>query len=118
MYEKALKVSRTFDFLEENKISDEEIIVQGQDNFSGGQLKRISIARALVKNPMLLILDEATNEFDEVLEKEIIKEIINSYPDMTIIFISHNSENKSFVKDLIIKNKNILEEKNESLLPN
>ena len=76
MYKKALKVSRTFDFLEENNISDEEIITQGQENFSGGQLKRISIARALVKNPMLLILDEATNEFDKILENKIINEII------------------------------------------
>ena len=119
MYEKALKVSRTFDFLEENKISDEEIIVQGQDNFSGGQLKRISIARALVKNPMLLILDEATNEFDKILEKKIINEIINNYQNMTIIFISHNLEIKKFcTRSLIIKDQNLLEEKNESLLFN
>ena len=60
-----------------------------------------------VKNPMLLILDEATNEFDEVLEKEIIKEIINSYPDMTIIFISHNQRIKKFCeRSLLLKIKN------------
>lgn len=119
MYKKALKVSKTSDFMKENKISDEEMITQSQDNFSGGQLKRISIARALVKSPMLLILDEATNEFDEDLEKNIIKSIINNYPNMTIIFISHNSENKKFCKrSLIIKDQNLFEENHESILPN
>tara|TARA_B100000989_G_scaffold281508_1_gene245809 strand:+ start:6053 stop:7807 length:1755 start_codon:yes stop_codon:yes gene_type:complete len=117
MYKKALKISRTYDFLIENKISDEEVITQGQENFSGGQLKRISIARALVKNPMILILDEATNEFDELLEKKIISDIIKYYQNITIIFISHNLDNKKFCnRSLIIKNQNLNEEKDESLL--
>ena len=68
---------------------------------------------------MLLILDEATNEFDKILEKKIINEIINNYQNMTIIFISHNLEIKKFcTRSLIIKDQNLLEEKNESLLFN
>ena len=111
-YTKALEVSHTSHFLIKNKITDSEIIQQTQDNFSGGQLKRISIARALIKNPKILILDEATNEFEKMLEEKIIKDIINSYPDITIIFISHNPEIKKFCnKRFIIHNNTILEEK-------
>ena len=111
MYSKALEVSHTIDFLKEKNILDNEIITQTQDNLSGGQLKRISIARALIKNPKILILDEATNEFDKNLEFKIITKIIKKYPEITIFFISHNLQNKKFCnRSLIIKDNNIFEE--------
>lgn len=111
MYEKALKVSHTKEFLEDDNVTDNEVVTQNQDNFSGGQLKRISIARALIKNPKILILDEATNEFDKNLEYNIISDIIKEYVDITIIFISHNLKIREFCnRSLKIKNNNIYEE--------
>ena len=68
---------------------------------------------------MMLILDEATNEFDELLEKKIVSDIIKYYQNITIIFISHNLDNKKFCnRSLIIKNQNLNEEKDENLLSN
>lgn len=57
---------------------------------SGGQKQRIGIARALYKNPKILIFDEATSSLDYDLEKKIIDNIIkNKDPNTTIIFVAH-----------------------------
>ena len=58
---------------------------------SGGQKQRIAIARALYFNPQILILDEATNSIDYETEIKILKNIINEYPNLTIIKVSHST---------------------------
>jgi len=62
------------------------------DRISGGQRQRIGIARALYKNPNILILDEFTNSLDSSTEKKIIQEVNLSKGSKTIIMISHSSE--------------------------
>ncbi len=56
---------------------------------SGGQKQRISIARALLRQPAILILDEAVAELDAQTEAEILKEITESLPHCTKILIAH-----------------------------
>jgi len=60
---------------------------------SGGQLQRLSIARALYKKPEILIFDEATNALDEETEKKLIETIYSFKGKITLIIISHNLEN-------------------------
>tara|TARA_B100000886_G_scaffold144974_1_gene98581 strand:+ start:12767 stop:14512 length:1746 start_codon:yes stop_codon:yes gene_type:complete len=60
-------------------------------NMSGGQKQRIGIARALYKNPDLLILDEPTSALDKITEKKIINNIFRLKEDKTIIIISHRN---------------------------
>lgn len=59
---------------------------------SGGQLQRVSIARALVKNPKVLFCDEPTGALDEKLGKQILKLLqkINKQNKTTIIIVTHN----------------------------
>lgn len=61
-------------------------------NLSGGELQRVLIAKALVKNPKILILDEPTNNLDEVSKEKLIQLIqkINQENNTTVILISHD----------------------------
>ena len=57
---------------------------------SGGQIQRIGIARAIYRNPEILILDEATNALDEITEQKVITKILKKFDDKILICISHN----------------------------
>lgn len=65
----------------------------GEDgiNLSGGQRQRIAIARALYRNPEILILDEATSALDTNIEKEVIESVLNEKKNITVIMIAHRT---------------------------
>lgn len=65
-------------------------IIGGREiELSGGQKQKIQIARALVRKPKLLILDEATSSQDSISEDIIMKSIKRFFPNVTILIISH-----------------------------
>lgn len=85
---KALKLANAYDFVQEMGGIHAEIKEHGK-NLSGGQKQRIAIARALYKNPDLLIFDEATSALDNESEKAIIETIENLKKDRLILMIAH-----------------------------
>jgi ABC-type multidrug transport system fused ATPase/permease subunit len=56
---------------------------------SGGQRQRIGIARALYRDPTLLIMDEATSALDNITEQVVMEAVQNIRTDKTIILIAH-----------------------------
>ena len=70
--------------------SDKKII--NEKNISGGQKQRIGIARALIRNPSLLILDEITSSLDEKSEAKVLESIYN-LKEKTVLIVSHKREN-------------------------
>ena len=60
-------------------------------SLSGGQRQRIGIARALYKNPKIIIFDESTNSLDLETEKSVMESIYNLKGNNTLIIISHRS---------------------------
>lgn len=63
---------------------------------SGGQKQRIGIARALYRNPKILIMDESTNSLDEQAEKAFLKDIKLISKDIITIFITHKINNLTY----------------------
>lgn len=83
----ALKKAEAYEFVSKYEDTIHHHINEGSTNLSGGQKQRISIARALIKNPKILILDDSTSALDLLTDKHI-REHINSLKDMTKIIIS------------------------------
>ena len=69
-----------------------ETVFEDGNNLSGGEIQRIGIARALLKKPKILILDETTSGIELSMEKEIIKNIREFLPKITIILVSHRRD--------------------------
>lgn len=69
-----------------------------------GQKQIVSIARALLKNSEILILDEATSSLDSENEKIVFEKIIELYKNKTIIFISHRLSTIKNVDEIIFIN--------------
>ena len=65
------------------------VIGESGVKLSGGQRQRIAIARAILKNGPILIMDEATSSLDNITEKEVLKTIKNLMKDKTILIIAH-----------------------------
>lgn len=69
------------------------LIEENGFNLSGGERQRIVLARSLMRNFEILIIDEGLNQIDVNLERKILKNILNKYSNKTICIISHRLEN-------------------------
>lgn len=85
----AARVSNALEFIEELENKFDTNIGDGGMRLSGGQRQRLSIARAIYKNPSILILDEATSALDTQSEKYVQDAISNMMENRTALVIAH-----------------------------
>ena len=86
--EKALEISQSLDFVKEKQGYLDAKILQGGKNLSGGQRQRLTIARALVGEPDILILDDSSSALDLATDSHLRKAIRESTDGMTVFIVS------------------------------
>jgi ATP-binding cassette, subfamily B, bacterial PglK len=69
---------------------------------SGGQRQRVGIARALVRKPEIIFLDESTVGLDEEVQQKVLLNIRNAYPDITALLITHSTQISKFCDKRIV----------------
>lgn len=86
----AAKASKLYDFINKNLPEKFDTVIGERGvRLSGGQRQRLGIARALYKNPQIIVFDEATSALDNTTERELISEISQMSGERTIIMIAH-----------------------------
>lgn len=105
------KLACIHEFISELHLSYETLLEENASNLSGGQRQRLAIARALLKKPDILILDEATSNLDSTTEKHItdmLKEL--GLQGVTVIMIAHRLSTIQHANQIFVMEKgNIIE---------
>lgn len=115
--EKTVKDCDIKDDITEFKDGYNTLIGEKGKKLSGGQKQRICLARGLISNKPILILDEALNKLDNRTRQNILTNLMNDYKDKTIIFISNNLEIINYVDTIIyIDGKTTIAGTHEELL--
>lgn len=100
--ERAARLAEAHEFIEHLPQGYETIVGYRGVNLSAGQRQRIALARALVRDPDILILDEATNAVDGLSEAAIVETLKSRAGRRTTIVISHHHSTISFCDDVVI----------------
>ena len=100
--EKAISIAQGSDVVASKKNGLEEVLLQGGKNLSGGQRQRLTIARALVKEPQILILDDSASALDFATDAKLRKAIKEETQDMTVFIVSQRASSIKHADQIIV----------------
>ncbi|HNZ82791.1 MAG TPA: ABC transporter ATP-binding protein [Sedimentibacter sp.] len=106
---KALKLAQAWEFVSAYKDGLDHRIEQGGDNFSGGQKQRLTIARALLKSPRIVILDDSTSAVDMATDAKIQRVFKNELSDVTTIIIAQRVSSIQHADRVLVMNEGEIE---------
>ena len=101
---KALEHAQALEIIKNSPDGLNRVVEQGGANFSGGQKQRLCIARALLKKPKILILDDSTSAVDTKTDKLIRKALKEDLPNMTKIVIAQRISSIEDADQIVVMN--------------
>jgi subfamily B ATP-binding cassette protein MsbA len=109
--EEAAKIANAHEFIMQMADGYQTNIGDRGGKLSGGQRQRISIARAVLKNPPILILDEATSALDTESERLVQEALTKLMANRTTLVIAHRLSTIQHADEIIVLNKGVIEER-------
>lgn len=107
---KALKIAQAYDFVKDYPDFIDHKVNRGGTNFSGGQRQRLTIARALVGNPNIIILDDASSALDFATDAKLRKSIRSFLSNSTTFIVTQRTNSiRDANKIIVIDNGNIID---------
>lgn len=98
----ALEIAQAKEFVEKKEGGLDFVIEQGGKNFSGGQRQRMTIARAVVRKPEILILDDSASALDFATDAALRKAIKNASEDMTVFIVSQRAASIMYADKILV----------------
>ena len=103
--DKALKIAQAYEFVYANPEGLERAVTAGGKNLSGGQKQRLTIARALVAQPEILILDDSASALDFATDASLRKSLKEETKNMTVIMVSQRVGTVRYADKIIVLDK-------------
>ncbi|WP_132546896.1 ABC transporter ATP-binding protein [Pectinatus cerevisiiphilus] len=106
--QKAAQISQAAEFIDQLPDGYKTMVERGGLNFSGGQKQRLTIARALVKKPEILILDDSTSALDFATDAAVRFAIRKNYTKTTVLIVSQRASSIKYADKILVFNDGLL----------
>lgn len=113
--EQAAKAAEAFEFIQRLPDGFDTKVGERGVKLSGGQRQRLSLARAIVKNPPVLILDEATSAVDNETEAAIQRSLARLAQDRTVLVVAHRLSTIVSANEIVVFNHGVIVERGSHL---
>ena len=98
----ALRIAQAYEVVEKKEGKLEAEVAQGGKNFSGGQKQRLTIARALVKKPKILILDDSASALDYATDAALRRAIAGMKEQPTVFIVSQRASSIQYADKILV----------------
>lgn len=110
MVTRVAKLANAHEFIMEMQNGYDTVVGDSGIKVSGGQRQRIAIARAMLRNPEILFLDEATSSLDNIAEKKVQEAISRIAQNTTVVVIAHRLSTVQDANKVIVLESGIIQE--------